>query len=472
MVRHRLGQLRAGADRFIHHPWVELGILLLILLSVALLLAELALPTGPTARAAAVAGEVITGIFVVELSIRFAVARKKSRFFQRYWIDILAVLPAVRALRVFRVLRVLRLVRAGALYNRRLSVLSGAGRLGGRGSDAAGLVAGMGIVVVLAAVALYLGEGPVNSGFDEFGEAMWFAAYSLVGGEPIGAMPQTELGRWVTLLLMMGGLSIFGVIVGAVSAGMVRRLQDQVGVHEMDLDELRDHVVVCGWNGSGPTVLRELFAQGGRGRAVVLVTERSVPADELPTEGVPAEALYVHTGDFTRIEVLQEVGVPFAATAVLLADTLVARSNQDTDARTVLAALTIEGMSEDIYTVAELHTRQSEALLRRARVEEIVVADWFAGAILGTAASHPGVVAFLDEVLTQAHGDRFHTLEVGAERAGRRVRALHEELYARHGALLVAVVDDRGVDVNPSPTRAVDRGAQVVVLSGAKRLSW
>ncbi|MCA9572260.1 MAG: hypothetical protein KC656_30685, partial [Myxococcales bacterium] len=49
---------------------------------------------------------------------------------------------------------------------------------------------------------------------------------------------------------------------------------------------------------------------------------------------------------------------------ILLTDQLVPRSAADRDARTVAAALTIERMAPDVYTVAELTNPQHAELLR------------------------------------------------------------------------------------------------------------
>ena len=58
---------------------------------------------------------------------------------------------------------------------------------------------------------------------------------------------------------------------------------------------------------------------------------------------------------------------------ILLRDEVVPRSEQDRDARTVLAALTAERMTDGLYTVAELHDAESREILEMAGVEEIVV---------------------------------------------------------------------------------------------------
>ncbi|MBT3222222.1 MAG: potassium channel protein, partial [Proteobacteria bacterium] len=346
------GQVKSKADRFIHHTWVEISILVLIVISVGLMLIEVALPKGsPFATPVMVAGNVITGLFVVELAIRFWVARKKKRFFLRYWLDILAVLPLVRPLRFFRVLRVLRLFRAGVLINRRMSFFQTLVR--GTSQELTALVAGTLVLVLAAAVVLHLWAAQHNSSFSSFNDVLWYAVLSMIGGEPIGATPTSEVGRWVTLVLMIGGLTVFGMFVGTVSAGMVSKLSSPMEVQEMGIDELSGHVLLCGWNRSGPTVIRELFGPGTpKRRAVVLVTEhKDPPSDLYSTRGIRPEFLYHFCGDWTRVDVLNSVNANEAAVAILLTDNLTQRSSQDRDARTVLAALTIERMNPDIYTV-------------------------------------------------------------------------------------------------------------------------
>ncbi len=461
-------RVRRAVDSALHHGATELGLLLLIALSVALTVVEVVV-RGEARFWVMRVGDVLTGIFAVELLLRFWIAPKKTRFFERYWIDILAVLPLVRPLRLFRVLRVLRLFRAGVLFRRRVAGYTFGGQ--GRGAEVMALFIGTVALVAISAVVLRVVEGETNPEFSRISDTFWFAAYSLVGGEPIGGSPQSYVGRWTTLILMLAGLTIFGVFVGAVSASMVTRLRGQLEVHELDIDELSGHVVVCGWNHSVRTVLRELFGPGTPAdRCVVLVTEEPLPDLEIPFEDVRAEHLYRHIGDYTRESVLLQVGIPRAESVILMADALVRRSNQDCDARTVLAALTIERMSPRAYTVAELHSRQNEDLLRHSGVEDVVVADWYSGMILGSVQRNQGLVRVLDDILTQSHGSAFHTWELPEIWAGRTIADLHQVLYQEHRAILVGVEEEPGSArpvVNPPPETVLQPGQRVVVISPA-----
>lgn len=451
--------LKRRADRLIHHPTVEYALLALITASVVALGVELLVPIPWITRLAAILGDLVLPVFWVELSIRFWVARNKRRFFARYWVDIVAVLPLARALRVFRVVRVLRLVRAGVLISRRMGAFRG--RIGGSTNDLLALGVATAILVVSAASVLNAHEGSSNPAFETFQGALWFSMFSMVGGEPIGAEAITEVGRWTTLGLMLGGLTLFGMFVGTVSAGMVARLSSGMGAHRMDLDELTHHVIVFGWNEAGGAVLRELFGPlAPVDRAVVLVTETPQLPDGVPLDDIRGEHFHHHVGDYVRKDVLEAVNVRTAATTILLTDTLVQRSSADRDARTVAAALTIERMAPDVYTVAELTNPQHTELLKMAGVEEIVVGDWFAGMIIGSATRNRGLVAVLDDVLTARHGNSFHSVNAPATWGGMSVADASRRLGEKHAAVLISVAGT----VNPDRANLLRAGDALVVL--------
>jgi len=462
-----LATLRHKVERGLNSTPFEVVLLVLIVLSVVLTVIEVIV--SPALQPPVVlAGDVLTGLFAVELTLRFWVAKKKSRFFERYWVDILAVLPVVRPLRFLRVLRVLRLLRAGMLFHRRLRARPGTGV----GVEYLGIAVGTLTLVVMCAMVLYRVEGAHNPAFDGFEDALWFSALSLVGGEPIGGQPTTDVGRWTTLILMIGGLSLFGVFVGFVSAGMVAGLTRRLEVHELDIDELEGHVVVCGWNQAAPTVIEEMFGGGAPGhRAVVWVTEQALTNEQRATEGVPAELLYAHVGDYTRVDVLEAVNVRHASSVVLLSDELIPRTAQDCDARTVLAALTVERMVPTMHTVAMLHSRQNEELLQMAGVEEIIVGDLYSGMIVGSVQRNPGLVRVLDEILTNRRGNAFLTRTVPKRFAGQTVEELHSALFRDENTLLLGVEIEGQMCVNPAPGRALRGGERMVVLCDAAAAS-
>ena len=475
--RTPLEALRARADRFVHHPVTELGIAVLILVAVVALLAEPAFPRDSEERLALEGfGVGVTLLFALELLLRFWVAPSKRSFFRRYWLDILAVVPIARPLRLLRALLLLRLFRAGVLFNRRITVYDGI--LRGTLNEITVVTTLSLTIVLIGAVTLQAMPGsmtyPAAQEMPEMEAAVWFAVYTLVGGEPIGGLPRTELGRAVTLALMLGGLTVFGMFVGAVSASMVTVLSRRLEVGDMDLEELRDHIIVCGWNPAGPTMLRELFSGPGPHLPVVVVTEGDDMPEDLHSDGIPPYLVLHHTGDHTRVEVLEAVGVRRARAAFLLTDSLTPRTDQDRDARTVLAAHTIERMNEDIFCCAELINGENAAALDLTRVEEVVVRDWYAGVIIGNMGRNRGMSAVLNDILSSTRGNAFHKVTVPRGWDGRTIGDLHELLKREYGAILVSWEREipvsggdpmREVEVNPPISRVVAPGDVLVVIA-------
>lgn len=467
---------RAAVDWFLHHPATEVGIVVLIVAAVVAVVAESIAPQGSMQRTVLEGVSTVIGlVFAVELTLRFWVAPSKRGFFRRYWIDILAVIPIARPLRLLRVLMLLRLFRAGAMLNRRLALYGGMVR--STFNELMALTTASLTIVLVGAVVLQAFPGAVEyqgQGFlAEVEAALWYATLTLIGGEPIGGLPQTEVGRAVSLALMVGGLTVFGIFIGAVSASVSTVLSDRLKSGDMELDEFQDHIIVCGWNPAGPTMLGELFSGSGPHPPVVVVTETPLDEEALGA-GRPLSALVLrHTGDFTRVDVLDAVGVRRARAAFLLTDSQTARSDQDRDARTILAAHTIERMNPEIYCCAELINEANSAALDLTQVEEVVVRDWYAGVIIGSMGRNRGLSSVLNDILSSAEGSAFHQITVPPHWDGRTVGEAHQTLKQEHDAILVSWERGgrvkssgakRAVEVNPPVTRQLQTGDRLVII--------
>lgn len=440
--------LQRRVHRFMNHWVTEICVAVLIVGSVALLLVEAALePSHPYFDLIVEINYGITVTFAVELSLRFYGHQKKSTFFRRYWYDLLALIPLFRVARFLRVFRLLRVFRFGVIAIRRLSRVTRMFRYVRVEYVIVGFLA---LTVVLMGG---LSMRYVEPGFDSLVDAMWFSLMTLVAAEPIGADPGTTFGKVVTVSIMLGGMTVFAVLIGTVSAVMVdtfRRLQ----LKPMALDDLEQHVLICGWNQAGPLVLEELVEADRRFENVVIVSERD-DLDQLPIiQSHPSEVFTVQ-GDYTRVDVLQDAGIERASYAILLADsTIEERSSQDRDARSVLAAMLIEKINPGIYTTVQLLNRDNESSLAEIGVEEIIVSDEYVGNIMATVTKNRGIVAMLDELLTAKWGHQFYKDPVPEEFVGREVGDVLGPLKDRYDATLLGVdLQDpnarRSILVNP-----------------------
>jgi voltage-gated potassium channel len=454
-------------SRFINHritDWVVMG---LIVASVALLIAEhTAVPREPWRSAIVGAGNAITGLFVVELSIRFLASASKLRFFRKYWLDIIAVLPILRPLRFLRVLRLLRLARLGSFLNKHLLVMSDAIRQTLRQQLAIAVVVAILILSVSMLMFIIEGQGAQNPAYSTLPKALWWSLLSLSTDQPVGGEPVTTAGRVIELFTFLSSMGLVATLAGLASAGMMRRLSQEEP--EMDVSELRDHIILCGWNRAGPMIVRELLnAPEYKENGIVLISELdsqpSLPAD------VDQSQVFFISADYTRVDVLERAGVRHARMAILLADKSVGRKDQDRDARTVLAALTIEKLNPKIFTCVELLNRDNETHLRMAGVEEIVVVDEYAGNIVATASRNRGLVAVMDILLSTSYGSSFYRSQLPESWAGKTVGWVHVHLKERYEAILVSIESQAGgqraLAVNPKSSQLIRSGDVALVIS-------
>lgn len=450
------------AQRLFRIPYVEFAIGGLIIVSIALTLLEVSLPTNSDLLPALEAINLgVTWVFVVELTLRFIATTPKRRFFRQYWIDIIAVLPILRAFRVFRALRLLRLLRMLrliGLFTRYAHYLPYVLR---RGALEYIIVGGLILLTLVFGTAAILAfEKDTNPELATFGDTFWFSIYALFAGEPPDE-PHSFGGHVVAIFVMFMGLSVFAMFTGTVSALLVERLRKEGSVVEWE--DFENHIIICGWNRRAEIIVREYQAAHRMEEAppIVVVAELDKDPDFLDPQ--LRHLVRFLKDDFTKISVLEKAGVHRAATCIILADTSHGRSEQDADARTILAALTIEKINHRIYTCAELHNREYGSHLDMGKVNDYVVSGEHSGFLLAHAALNQGLMEVFTELLTYERGNQFYRIPVRPEWVGMSFLELFVHLKRQHRAILVAVQTEDGQCI-VNPDDHTFRGGESVIL--------
>src|SRR5690606_23016193 len=83
-------ETRRRVAGFIEHPITDGAVMVLILVSIILLFAEVAVGSPLLQERLRLINETIIFLFIIELGLRFTAETKRSRFFRDYWIDILS----------------------------------------------------------------------------------------------------------------------------------------------------------------------------------------------------------------------------------------------------------------------------------------------------------------------------------------------------------------------------------------------
>jgi voltage-gated potassium channel len=259
---------------------------------------------------------------------------------------------------------------------------------------------------------------------------------------------------------MFMGLTIFAMFTGTVSAFMVERFRGEGNF--VDWEQLQDHIVICGWNSKSEIIVQEYRASPVSSSVPIAVIAQ-LEGDQ--TIGEVGPNVYFLNDDFTRVPALERVGIHRARTCIILADISGGRSEQDADARTILAALTVEKLNPAVYTCAELLNRSYGTHLTMGHVNDYVVSGEYSAYMLAQAAMNRGLMGVFTELLTYQRGNEFYRLDVPEAWHGRSFLDVFVELKKTRNVTLVAVHAPGGeMMVNPADY-TFGPGDEVVVIA-------
>lgn len=207
-------------DRVTRLPMLVLSVVFLV----ALALPELVDVSPEADLALETVGWLIWAVFAFELALMTYLAENRRAYLIEHWPDVLTViLPFLRPIRLLRVVILSVKVWSEALVLIRERTLS--------------VVACTSLLCIWAAATLvYMaergGEGPIQT----YPDALWWAVATITTVGYGDVYPKTPQGRGVAFLLMLVGISAFGLLTARISAFFVET--DERGERDGRLDEI------------------------------------------------------------------------------------------------------------------------------------------------------------------------------------------------------------------------------------------
>ena len=258
-------------------------------------------------------------------------------------------------------------------------------------------------------------------------DSMWTVLFTLIGQGEFANSPHTMGGRIMVFLLSIFGVALFGVVFAEVMQRLINSrikaiLGEMMGINSCKYE---GHVLICGWNGRGPYLIREILSAGQE--AALIARER--PAD------LDSEVFFVQ-GNPSEREALIKGGIQKARSAIILGDP----DFGDDDSHSILTALAVEDAAPNIYTVMELHNPENERYAHYAHVDDILYSDSLIAGITSMCTHNEGISAFIRDILSTADdGHSFATVDVEGEYSGRTIDELFAALRER-GILPIGVI--------------------------------
>lgn len=286
-------------------------------------------------------------------------------------------------------------------------------------------------------------------------DGLWWSVVTMTTVGYGDISPATVPGRLVALGVMVFGIGLVGLAFGAIASALVeRKLREARGL--VNVDKMRGHFVVLGWNSRAPEVVQELLASRSVTGADIAVL---APLETSPVRS--EEHVYFLKGDPTVEDDLRRVGIDRARAALILAREGDAAA---ADAQAVLTALAVESVCPSVYTCVELIDPNNVRHCLRAKANEIVVSGELRSRLLSGAALNPGISRFFGDLISAQTQTRVFTFDLPGRFVGGRFFALFVELKEKHALTVLAIARGETFHTNPEPGFALQAGDRIVAM--------
>lgn len=203
---------------------VEIPLLTLALLMIPLLTVPFVVELSPSAeRALVVADVLIWAIFAADYVAGLYLAPSRRTYVRKQWLNLaLVVLPMLRPLRLLRSTRLLRLLRLARLASALSVCTREARRLLVRHKLHYAILA-TAVITVACALAIYLVESGTDGPIETLADGFWWAVSTMTTVGYGDLYPTTGAGRGVALVLMVTGITFFGIVTANLATFLMER---------------------------------------------------------------------------------------------------------------------------------------------------------------------------------------------------------------------------------------------------------
>ena len=389
----------------------------------------------------------VSGIIAFEYIGRLILAERKLEYVLNPLsvVDLIAIFPYFQPFRVLRFLvigaRFLRIAYRYRYFAKGLTFI-----FRSISFEFYFLFAFFSLFFVASLVIMYsLEKGAGNPKVQSIFDALYLVVITMTTVGYGDITPMSREGRILSMLLGAGGLFLFSMSIATISAGFFNYVQ-MLKMGMISLRDMKDHIVICGWNETAQVVIEHLSKHE---RDIVVVTQQDIK--------VPEGVQYVR-GDFGREDVLADAGVHEAHMVIILAEKLPGFTDDSVDARTILTGMQVKDMNREVILVLEVLLRENAKLIKRRRVADyLIIGGETLGVIISRFAEEKSFGEFFNHVVE--HVDMTHYLWADEGTVAEAEKKLEQKGYR-----IVGVVRDRKVTYFPRISFKLKKGDKLLLI--------
>ncbi|MCP4503507.1 MAG: potassium channel family protein [Deltaproteobacteria bacterium] len=293
-------------------------------------------------------------------------------------------------------------------------------------------------------------------------DAVWWSVVTMTTVGYGDLFPTTFGGRYlIGFPTMIVGISILGYLLSTVATFLIEaRSKELRGMSDI---RLQDHLLIVHYPSFDRVmaVVEELaLDEKTRDRPIVIIDD---DLEEIP-EPLAAKGVRFVKGDASKESTLDQANFREASFAVILSQD---PNDPSSDNDNLAAALTLEHLHPDIFTVAECIEAERTPLMYKAGCDAVVCLTALATNFVVHELLDPGVQKFIERGTNNRSGEQqFYMINVDS--AGDGTFACARKNMEAKGCVVLGIEQGDNVVLNPTASHNIHAGDRMVCLASQR----
>lgn len=317
------------------------------------------------------------------------------------------------------------------------------------------------IVFIIGVFGIHIFEGQRDE-FSSLENKVWWFVVTMTTVGYGDLYPVTTGGRILTMILMIVGISVLGVVLGHIASTIVEiKRKENLGLKS--LDTLKNHTIICGWNSKIQDMLMD-FHHDFPEKEVVIITNQI--HEKPPFFG---KKDFFVKGDPARNADLEKAGIKNAENIIVLSD----RNQNNPDMATVLSVLSIKKLNPKILATVELNDNENLEYIQDAGADNIISIGDLSSKLFIQEIMDAGITNLVNELLSSRYGNQIIKNSINSnffnEAKYKNFKELVHFYKKNYNVIVFAAEKENEIKVNPENDYILDKNSKIFYI-GEKRI--